>query len=252
MSIDKGRKFIVITTPRSGSAWLISILNQIDEITAYGGLFIQRKRAEGKEEWDSNYAYPRFIERQQNGLGIRPFSVFSYLNTLYDKPGLVGFKVMYFQLSKYPELLAYMIFHQIPVVHLVRQNHLDVFISRTVMRKTQKPHPLSDQREFHEIQVELDPRELVKRLKGRQRMINMIRHLLRWLQLPHIEVSYEDLVHDPSSFNRIWDFLSVDPGEKVPQSKLVKIQKRGHADVISNYSEVKEVLASTRFAHLIK
>ena len=252
MKVERNRKFLVLTTPRSGSAWLISVLNNVDGVSAYGGIFIQKKREEGDEEWDSDFAYPRFIEATPKGARARPFSIFSYLDTLYNKPGVVGFKLMYCQLMRYPELLGYFIYHQIPVIHLIRRNHLDVLISRAMMRKTKQAHPLSDQPEFHQLQVELDPENLVKGIRIRHRNILIVRNLLRWSRLSHLEVVYEDLVQNPSSFQRICDFLAVKSREKLPQSRLVKIQKRGHADVISNYREVKEVLAGTQFAHLIQ
>ena len=65
------------------------------------------------EKWDADFAYTRFFETKFKSLTVRPFSVFSYLNTLYSMPGKVGFKLMYKQLGLYPEILAYFIRHRI-------------------------------------------------------------------------------------------------------------------------------------------
>jgi hypothetical protein len=80
----------------------------------------------------------------------------------------------------------------------------------------------------------------------------MVRKLLRWCRLPHLEIAYEDLLRDQAHFRRIWDFLSIKSEEDMPQSTVVKIRRGGHRDVISNYDEVKEVLANSKFAELLE
>ena len=252
MTIDSGTKFIVFTSQRSGSSWLISILTKLENTTAYGELFLRRKRVPGDQKWDSNFAYPRFLETEPNGLIIRPFSTCSYLNGVYRKPGAIGFKLMYWHLRLYPEILAYLVRHHIRVVHLVRQNHLNVVISGAIRAKTGRAHPLSGQPELDDMRIELNPETLISRLNKLQRNILIARRLLRWCRLPHIEVAYEDLLRDQSGFNLIWNFLSINPEEHMPQSNLIKIRKGRHSDVISNYDEVKEALASSEFAELIE
>ena len=71
--------FIVLTTNRSGSVWVMSTLNSLPNVTAQGELFLPRNRA-SERRWDSDFAIPRFIEAKPNGLAFRPFTVFSYLN----------------------------------------------------------------------------------------------------------------------------------------------------------------------------
>jgi len=250
MTINKGTKFVVLTSQRSGSAWLISTLNMINDSTAYSELFLDRKRIPGEKKWDSDFAYPRFIEKKHNGLALRPFSVFSYLKGLYQNPGAVGFKLMYSQLRAYPEILFYLVRHRIRIVHLIRQNHLDVVISHAIRSKTKQSHLVTGQAK-KDVQVKLDPNTLISQLKKLQRNIMLARRLLRWLKLPHIEVAYEDLLRDHSHFALIWEFLSINQEGFVPQSNLVKIRKGNPADVISNYEEIKTVLAGSSFANLI-
>jgi hypothetical protein len=128
-----GESFVVLTTQRSGSVWLMSTLNSLKDVTAHGELLLPRSRSRDLR-WDSDFARPRYIE---SGLrSPRPFSLFSYLNGLYRTPGTVGFKLMYSQLRRYPETLAYLIARRIRVVHLVRENHLDVLISHAVCRQS--------------------------------------------------------------------------------------------------------------------
>jgi hypothetical protein len=86
-----------------------------------------------------------------------------------------------------------------------------------------------------------------------QRQQNMARKLLAWCRLPHLEVTYEDLVRDQTYYFRlIGDFLSINSSEQMPQSPLTKIRRGTHRDMISNYDQVKKVLANSKFASLLE
>jgi hypothetical protein len=229
----------------------MSTLNSLPNVTGQGELFLRRARATEKR-WDSDFACPRYIETKAAGLAFRPFSVFSYLDTLYGTPGAVGFKLMYAQLGAYPEILLYLIRHRVRVVHLVRRNHLDVVLSYAVKAKIGRAHMLEGQAAPDDIRVKLDTKNLVGRLAWLQRKQNMARTLLNWSRLPHLEVAYEDLLRDPTCFRPIWEFLSVPPEQALPHSTLLKIRQGGQREVISNYDEVKQLLAHSEFAMLVE
>jgi hypothetical protein len=228
----------------------MSTLSGLQGVNSQGELFLSRSRV-SDERWDSGFALPRYIETKPNGLKIRPFSVFSYLNMLYSKPGIVGFKLMYAQLGSYPEILAYLIRYRIRVVHLVRQNHLDVLISYAVKAQLGKAHLLSGQSAPDEVRVDLDPNSLVRQIARLRKKQNLARKLLTWCKLPQMEIAYEDLLRDQANFGQILNFLSIDPQEQKTQSTVVKIRRGGHRDVIKNYEEVKHVLAGSKFAAML-
>ena len=251
MTVDGESKFVVLTTNRSGSTWLMSTLNSLPHVTAQGELFLPRARV-SERRWDSDFACPRFIETKSEGLTFRPFSVFSYLNALYSTPGAVGFKLMYAQLGFYPEILAYLMRHRMRVVHLVRRNNLDVVLSYAVKAKIGRAHLLLGQSAPDDMRVELDTENLIRRLEWLQKKQSIARKLLSGCRLPHLEVAYEDLLRDQAHFRLIWEFLSIKPEKDMPQSTLVKIRKGGQRDVVSNYDEVKKVLAHSKFAGLLE
>ena len=248
---NKGTKFIVLSSQRSGSTWLMSLLKQLENTTAYGEIFLRQKRDPGISYWDSDLSYHRFIETEPLSK-IRPISVFAYLDNLYRQPGAVGFKLMYSQVQLYPELAFYLILHRIRVVHLIRQNFLDVIISEAVMRKINHAHIVSEKTVPKDIQIELNPENLIARLNRKQKLITNARKMLRWCGLSHIEANYEDLTHDPDSFLSICNFLSINPEKHMPQSMLVKINRKSHSEMISNYEVVKNTLEGTPFAHFIE
>ena len=71
--------------------------------------------------------------------------------------------------------------------------------------------------------------------------------------MPHLEVTYEDVVADQNHyFQLIGDFLSINSREQMPKSPLTRIRKGAHKDMISNYNQVKEALAHSKFASLIE
>ena len=244
--------FVVLTTNRSGSEWIISTLNNFPGVSAHGELFLPRPRNLDKK-WDAEFAYTRYFETKFKSLTIRPFSVFSYLDTLYSMAGKVGFKLMYKQLGLYPEILAYFIRHHIRVIHLVRKNHLDVMLSYAVKAKIGQAHLLVGQSAPDKLQVELDTRNLVRQFSWLQKQQNMAKKLLQWCKLPHLEVNYEDVVGNQAHyFNLIGDFLSINYEEEMPRSPLTKIRKGTHRDMISNYEQVKKVLADSKFSGLLE
>lgn len=229
----------------------MSMLNSLPQVTGQGELFLPRPRVSDRR-WDSDFAIPRFIETESDSLKIRPLSVFSYLDALYRTSGSVGFKLMYAQLARYPEILAYFIRHRTNVVHLVRQNHLDVEISYAVKAKIGRAHLLSGQPSPQAMHVELETQNLVARLERLQQKQQIARKILSWSKLPHLEVAYEDLLRDQAHFRIIWDFLSIEPQQAIPEAKLVKIRRGEQHETITNYDEVKNLLAYTKYAGLLE
>ncbi len=251
MTVNVETKFVLLTTNRSGSVWVMSTLNSLQQVTAQGELFLPKARV-SEERWDSDFACPRFIETEFGNVTFRPFSVFSYLNDLYSAPGSVGFKLMYAQLRRYPEILVYLIRHRIRVVHLVRRNHLDVVLSYAVKAKIGRAHLLSGQSARDAIRIELDTENLIRQMAWLERKQGMARQLLNWSRLPHLEVAYEDLFRDRTHFRMILDFLLIKPEEAIPESSVVKTTRGSHRDVIRNHDEVKERLANSKFAELLE
>jgi LPS sulfotransferase NodH len=244
MSAEKTIPFVILTSPRSGSTWLVSLLNQMENTTTFGELFLPRPRS-GK--WDTEFAYPRFVEVRKADGRNRLAEAFKYLDALYQKPGAVGFKLMYSHLRRYPELLAYFLIHQVRVVHLLRKNPLDLLISRALKRKLQQAHRLANEPPVEGLQVELNTETLIKKLQIKQRKIKRAQTLLQWSGLHSIEIGYEDLQKDPSTFQTLCQFLSIRTDHVMPESRFQKVRRGSQVQIIKNYSEVKKALEGTHF-----
>ena len=88
-------------------------------------------------------------------------------------------------------------------------------------------------------------------MRRTQRNIKIACWLLRMCRLPHIEVTYEDLVRDSHNFDAVFEFLSINRESGAPQSQLTKLARGNHSEIIGNYAEVKDALAGTEFAALL-
>jgi LPS sulfotransferase NodH len=248
MTAEAGTNFVVFTTNRSGSEWVMSTLNSFQDVSTQGELFLQKPRI-AERKWDSEFAYPRFVESKLRG--ARPFTTWSYLGSLYALPGKIGFKLMYKQLAFYPEILLYLMRSKVRVVHLVRQNHLDVMLSYAVKAKIGHAHLMVGQQAPDELRVELDTSNLLKKMRWLQTQQDWARALLKVSGLAHMEIAYEELVRDQANFHRIGDFLGINSREQMPQSALTRIRKGRHQDVIGNYEQVRNLLNGSDFAGLL-
>jgi LPS sulfotransferase NodH len=249
---DRGAKFVVLSSQRSGSTWLVSLLNGVAGTRAYGELFLERKKSTEAALWNGASEYPHFPEVVSRGSRLRARQTFAYLDALYAQEGAVGFKLMYTQLMKYPEIAIYLFLHRTRVLHLVRRNLLDVLISREIKNKTRQPHIVAGESRPEDLQVVLNPKKLLERLERRKKRMEVTSRLLRWSTLPYLEVAYEELLSDPTSFGRVCRFLAIDVEEAMPESALVKINRKSHPELISNYAEIKAALIGTPFAHFIE
>ncbi len=257
-------KFVILSSQRSGSTWFADVLNGHPDTNAYGELFLpprtdrpaadQSAASPDTEAYvkDLLHGFPRFLADTPKEARIPVWGVFGYLNRLYRQSGAVGFKLMYTQLFAYPSIWAYIAARRLRVVHLVRRNHLDVVISSVMSKATKTTRRIAGEPEMPSKQIELEPVGLLRSLRKLKRNIRIARVLLRMFLIPHLEVSYEDLAGDAASFRAVWKFLSIDEEKYEPRSDLVKLVKGDHAEVISNYCEVKESLAATEFAEMVR
>lgn len=245
-------RFCLLTTPRSGSTWFLSLLNSHPQIGAFGEAFLNKPA--NKSAWHNLAFLPadRFCSFRRTTRAIRPWSTFQYMDMLVEefsaRHQALGFKLMYRQLLRQPEILPKMVQDRYHIVHLVRENYLDVMISEAIMRKRGKAH---SNKEVESQSVRLNPSSLVRILTAKKWRVDAARFVLRALSLPILEVSYESLLEDLEvTLQGTTDFLSVPPYTGY-ESDFKKISSAPDWERIENYEEVREVLASTPFASLL-
>jgi len=244
--------FVVVAPTRSGSTWLMDRINNVPGAQGHMELFNHLPSQAPPRAGCNDYS--RFVEiGNRFAHGIRPFAVFGYLDALYARPEAVGFKLMYPFLRQYPELLLYLSRRKIAVIHLVRNNHLDVILSEQLAGKTGRFHATKDEEFKQKDVVSLDPVTVAARVRWLDRKQRIVRGMLRMLPNPMHEVSYEALCADNAPFIELCDFIGM-PGELEDRSgsRLVKTQTSAHREVISNYQEVRSALDLAGYRHLLQ
>ncbi|MGH7818915.1 MAG: sulfotransferase [Candidatus Binatia bacterium] len=248
MRAPERRPYVVFTTQRTGSSWLMDLLNRAPGVEGHQEIFLPRPRerpaAAGRND------YPRFVEwRRARRRSPRPFSVFEYLDGLYDRAGAVGFKLMYSQLRLFPEIALHLAWRRVRIVHLVRRNHLDVIVSSAIRGVTGSAHATTPA--AGPLRVRLEAPSLVGRIERLERNVRRARRIVGWLPGERVEVSYEALVAAPDAFRSVLAFLAPEASPAGGDSVLVKRQQRPRAEAIANYDEVERALAGTRWAWLL-
>ena len=254
-------KFIVLSSQRSGSTWFMDSLHNIDGINASFELLIQKRvrkqdkkplSRDAKYSRETIHSFPWYRRSILPPPAFRPFSVFKYLDIYFDYPGLNSFKLMHSQIVYYPEVLFYIKKNQIPIIHLVRRNKLDVIISFRTRVITGTTHLQNSKPEKSTQQFNFEPRKILNQIKRLEKSDKIFCRLLQILRIKHIEIIYEDLQSNPEEFNKVWDFLSIRPNQQIPQSSYKKIITSGHREILKNYNEIKDYLSNTEYSWMLR
>ena len=234
-------KFIVLSTQRSGSSYLCSLLDKHPAIRCVEEIFMPRNRNEiTYRSWRS----ASFSRRLKDWLN-RQQSVDAYLRQLCEKHrrfDAFGFKLMYGQAQRYPEVIDWCRNNDVKVVHLIRRNSLKMVVSRKVAAK--RGVYLST-RPVEAVTVNLDTRRLVRELRESERLVQRNRELFS--ALPYLETSYEEIMADrDQQLRRVLTFLGCEVNVQL-SSELVKTSPDSLESLIDNYGEVRATLAGSRF-----
>lgn len=234
-------RFIVLSTQRSGSSYLCSLLDNHPAMRCAEEIFLPRNANEITYRHWRTASLGRMLKHwltQQE-------SINAYLEDLCSKqPALdaFGFKLMYGQAKQYPAVVDWCREHDVRVVHLVRRNALKMVVSRQVALK--RGVYLST-RPVDAMTVSLDTRRLISDLRKLDTLVQRNRELFS--TLPYLETSYEAMLADrDEELRRIMNFIGCDVHLEV-SSDLVKTSPDSLETVVDNYGEVCETLAGSRF-----
>jgi LPS sulfotransferase NodH len=241
--------FVVLTTQRSGSTWVVDMLTSHPRVVAYSELFMHG--GEGTPRWggEKDLPYWQTYSRGKSRLA-RPYSLWKYLgHAFHERPGIdaIGFKLMYSQLTRISRpLMPALWLKRVRIIHLVRQNALDVVLSKEAGAARQGRLHARDGEAVETVRLRLETDDLLRRMTLHERAIAGARVRFKRVGLPYAEVVYEDLARDETGFARLFEFLGVEPAPVT--SALQKLNPTAHEELIENYGEVREALADTEFA----
>lgn len=243
----KLQKFIILTTQRSGSTWLMDMLDNHPNIKVYNELFLNM---DNKSKWaDPNQ--PIFYNYEKTAPGKRPWKTIKYLKNLYTYDGkydAIGFKLMYDHLFRKPEILVNLISEGYKIIHLVRENPVDVMVSYAIAKQQKR---FFAEKEVENKKLYLEPLAFKKEVEKQDFKVNLARSIVKFLPNQVLSITYNDLRQDKDgTLDLITQFLGVPGVEKTGtvESSLKKLNQKSHAETIENYEEVKAIFAGTKFA----
>jgi LPS sulfotransferase NodH len=254
---DRATPFVIFATQRTGSNWLMGMLDAHPAIAAYDELLLAGTSGSGY--WgrtDFELFEPYFVRnRRRDSRAQRAIWSLRYLNQFYSRQvgaAAIGMKLMYDQLWKSPWVWLYMLRNRVHVVHLVRANLFDIVLSVETVKARNRPHAWKDH-VVEDAAVRLDPEMLVPTLRTLEFRVRVARLLLSVLPVRSLEVSYEQLTADPSLIDRVLTFLGVTPAPDVPElvSRFKKLNTSGREALIENYPDVERALEGTRYASFL-
>ena len=243
--------FVVLTTQRSGSSWLVDLLDDHPAIAAYAELF------RVTDTTVSDYGatdYPRFevtvgpgtwsVSRQ---LVRRRYQYVRGLARAHPDRQAVGFKLMYDQTRDHPGLMSILALTRARFVHLVRRDQLGALVSFDIAEQRGRWwYHEGDQ--LSPVRIRVEPAELLRRVEEREREIEWFRRRLARLRSPVLEIFYEDLLDRRDEVIRgVLRFLDVVPADVDLESTLVRSSSEQFASAVENYDDLRSVLAGTRF-----
>lgn len=241
------------------------MLGSHPEMKVYTELFLPD--AHGRPIWSPNDIdfLSTFLERQnENATGLTgAYLTVRYLNMLFGQKDakLVGFKCMYDHARRNPVVLAYAAARRVKVIHLVRDNLLDIAISTLLAQATGVYHLTSDQRpavpwwpsERVNTSMRVDIGGLLDYLARLDRQRSRVRSWLRLLRIPTYEIEYEEVTTSPGRLGDVLEFLGLAATDVSRlHSGLERVQTRRQSDVIENLDEVRTALTGTSYEAFLR
>lgn len=245
-------KFCLLSTQRSGTTWLIDLLHGHPDIQAYAEAFNDYP-ARRKAVVDHLTPPIRLYEYRQQNQRQRPWLIFDFVDHVTEMSNgrsAVGFKLMYKNVAAHPEVLLKMAKERFRIIHLVRENGLDVVLSSQFMAERGRSHTASD---METERVSINAAKVAQQLHRHERAIWKARTILKLLPVQSMEVSYTDLQQNTVEvMRRLSRFLDVSPDYASDlQSRLKRVNPGYHWEKIENYDEVRSALEGTRYLSML-
>lgn len=243
-------KFLILTTRRTGSTFLVDCLNSHPQIKCSHEVLYQGFR-------DITYPWPL---HEYNTLGklwryyksgaYNPRKILDEFYALDDAP-VKGFKAMYHQLKDLRARKYLVNDTSIRIIHLRRDNLLKRYVSEVLTTKRQGKEAWHTYKKIPVVTTKISIDDAIKAMRVAQQEYNFYDDLFS--KHPKIQLSYENIVDDQylsdEATRRIANFLEV---EVLPmKSKLVKTNPNDLSKIIENYDQLSRALQNTGFARYI-
>jgi len=235
-------KFVILTTQRSGSTFLWRYLDSHPEISSHGEMFLKSlQRSDGYPAYWKSGLIKRMNHFYAPDRSVRNY-IDHFLSTC-EKHKAAGFKLMYNQLSPYPELERWILNENVHVLHLIRKNILKMILSRETAARRQLYH--NTEKNTQKLKVPLAAQSLIKDIGEVEKEVEY--HRDKCSNVPYLEIYYEDYFQNIVERTQVLlDFLGIEQNNNM-HCELKKINTESLRDIIENYDEVEGVLKGTPY-----
>jgi LPS sulfotransferase NodH len=248
--------FVVLTTQRSGSGWLVDLLDDHPAIASYAEMF--RVTDTTVSDYGAT-AVPRFevmvgprTFSTAPGLVARRHAYVRGLARAHPEARAVGFKLMYDQTRDHPGLMSILTLARARFIHLVRRDTLSAVVSFDIASERDRWHYHAGQ-PVPPLRVRTDTRSLLERLQERDTEVERFRQRMARMRVAVHEVAYEDLVaRREETLSAVLEFLGVPQPTRPLRSSLVRPTPARAVDLVENRADVRAALAGTRYAELAR
>lgn len=243
-------KFIVFTTPRTGSTLLVKSLDAHPEIFCAGEIFLLGGTSFHGEcsfrFWKLPVSKKLIYVLNFPNMWMNLKSFLSRFFTAKNGEHAKGFKLMHFQTAYLPGIIDYIKKNDVKVILLLRENLLKNTLSDLRARHTGIYHNSGKTTEklpkFH-----VDTAVLGKKMAE----INSINKQLEQTtaSMDRLKIAYEDFDNWDATMSKILNFINVKDIPLTPVSKKLNPSKL--EDMIDNYDEMKNWLQQNNYAHFL-
>ncbi len=243
------QKFIILSAGRSGSNFLVSLLQSHSKIKVYNEVFHFHKPLWGYLGME----YKNSVER----LELREKNLTQYIEKeIYNRHPknieAVGFKLLYLHMEKNIELehwrreifQAFGNFKNLKIIHLRRNNLLKAYLSSAIALRDNR-WILEQKNSFDNVSpIKLSYEQCLQYFEEVQSHINKYTQLFS--SYPIIDIYYEDLCSNLNTVTKeIQDFLDIEFQELKTSTK--KIIRSPLSSQIINYQDLKNQFSNTMY-----
>jgi LPS sulfotransferase NodH len=222
------QRFVVLFEGRTGSTYLIESLNSSSYIRAEGEILVDSKDL----DW-----------RTQEKKILQ-----SFRGSLLRQPRAVGFKTKLRDITD-PEAFSDLLQSlDVKLIFLKRRNRIKTVVSmfRSRLLKEKVGDYNARSKALSLGKLPLDPDKFDELLKMREALDDKLEEFVDTLGLPTLEMFYEELLADETSFfQRIYEFLGVPYAEG--RGETVKNTSDDLRESVENYEELKSRYAGTPY-----
>ncbi|MGD2182343.1 Stf0 family sulfotransferase [Lusitaniella coriacea] len=238
------QEFIILCRSRTGSNFLVNLLQSHEQIRASGEIFTGQKRMD--------WGYP--ISIPEESLSLRETDPLEFIARVIFRETsksvlAVGFKLFYYQAKKGKQESIWTYLQnkkKLKIIHLTRKNILKTHLSRQLAKTTKTWVNTKMQDTSGEVKsIFLDYEGCLQAFQDTKRMKKQYREFFSEHSI--LEVVYEELVkNQEEETKRIQDFLGVK--NKILYASTEKQSKQPLSQTISNYEELKEKFSNTAWS----